>query len=124
MAQQLTTRSTRSASAPATSCPAASTPRSARSARSAATRSSSRAVRGRDRDVDGNRYIDFVGSWGPLIPGTRIPRWSPRCGAAIAGRHELRRPDRGARWSSRRRSCARCRPSRWCASSTPAPRRR
>ena len=29
-------------------------------------------------DVDGNRYVDWVQSWGPLIAGTPIRAWSPR----------------------------------------------
>ena len=42
--------------------------------RSAASRSSSSAAQGPYLwDVDGNRYIDYVGSWGPLILGHAHP---------------------------------------------------
>ena len=48
--------------------------RFARCARSAATRSSSSAARARELvDVDGNRYVDYVCSWGPLIAGHAHP---------------------------------------------------
>ena len=51
-------------------CRAASTARSAPSSRSAPRRCSSCARRGAQiEDVDGNRYIDYVMSWGPLIHG-------------------------------------------------------
>jgi glutamate-1-semialdehyde 2,1-aminomutase len=30
-------------------------------------------------DVDGNVYIDYPGSWGPLALGTRIPWWWRQC---------------------------------------------
>ena len=56
-------------------CPAASTRRSARCARSGATRSSSTRGEGAELvDVDGNRYVDYVCSWGPLIHGHAHPR--------------------------------------------------
>ena len=48
--------------------------RCARCARSAATRSSSTAAEGAELvDVDGNRYVDWVCSWGPLIHGHAHP---------------------------------------------------
>ena len=56
-------------------------------------------------DVDGNRYVDWVCSWGPLILGHAHP------GVVAAVRDAAERgtsfgaPDRGARWSWRRR-CA------------------
>jgi glutamate-1-semialdehyde 2,1-aminomutase len=31
------------------------------------------------RDADGNEYIDYCGSWGPLILGHAAPRSSPPC---------------------------------------------
>ena len=56
------------------SSPAASTRRCAPSRRWAARRCSSSAASGAYvYDVDGNRYIDFVGSWGPLILGHADP---------------------------------------------------
>ena len=58
----------------AASCPAASTRRCARCARSAATRCSSSAAAGAElTDVDGNTYVDYVCSWGPLIHGHAYP---------------------------------------------------
>ena len=61
--------------APSSSFPAASTARPGRSAASAASRSSSRAAKGPYLfDVDGNRYIDYIGSWGPMILGHCHPR--------------------------------------------------
>ena len=46
-------------------------------------------------DVDGNRYIDYIGSWGPMILGHR-PSGGRRGDRGGAGpRHELRRADRG-----------------------------
>jgi hypothetical protein len=57
---------------------AASTAPSARSAPSAATPSSSTASRAPYvYDVDGNRYVDLVGTWGPAIVGHATPRSSP-----------------------------------------------
>jgi glutamate-1-semialdehyde aminotransferase len=51
----------------------ASTRRYARFAPSAARRAFSRAAKGAYLwDADGRRYIDYVGSWGPAILGTRI----------------------------------------------------
>ena len=60
---------------PAISFPAASTVRPAPSAPSAAIRFSSLAAKGsRLFDLDGNDYLDYVGSWGPLILGHCHPR--------------------------------------------------
>src|SRR6202171_2582377 len=35
-------------------------------------------------DIDGNRYLDFVGSWGPLILGHAHPRVGEAVSAALA----------------------------------------
>src|SRR5436305_14496767 len=35
-------------------------------------------------DVDGNRYLDYVGSWGPLILGHCHPRVTEAVGEALA----------------------------------------
>src|SRR5207245_853931 len=35
-------------------------------------------------DIDGNRYLDYVGSWGPLILGHNHPRVSKALGEALA----------------------------------------
>ena len=66
----------------------ASTRPCARCARSAATRCSSSAPRARSStDVDGNRYVDYVCSWGPLIHGHAHPAIARggRGGRAAAG---------------------------------------
>ena len=46
-------------------------------------------------DVDGNRYLDWVGSWGPLILGHAHPAVVAAVTEAAAARHQLRRRDRG-----------------------------
>ena len=84
------------------SSPAASTARPGPSAASAASRSSSPAARGRTSiDLDGNRYLDYVGSWGPLILGHAHPRVVAGRRGGAAPRRQLRRPDR-ARDAARR----------------------
>ena len=66
-------------------------------------------------DVDGNRYVDYVCSWGPLILGHA----HPQVVAAIAGRRgrgtTLRRPDRRRGGPRRGGLRAACRASRCCA---------
>ena len=53
-------------------------------------------------DVDGNRYIDYIGSWGPMILGHA----HPRVVAAVASRRSraarasARRPRPRASWPS------------------------
>ena len=74
-------------------------------------------------DVDGNRYVDYLASWGPLIAGHAHPgvvaaiqdaaTRGTSYGAPTEAEVEL------ADWSS-----APSRASSWCASSAPAPRRR
>ena len=74
-------------------------------------------------DIDGNQYLDYIGSWGPLILGHAHPRVVQAVEEAVR---------RGARFGARRRrrpnwpnsSSRPCRPSRWCAWSAPAPKRR
>ena len=59
-------------------------------------------------DVDGNRYVDWVCSWGPLIHGHAHPEVVAAVSDAAAARHELRRPDRRrgrARRGGRARAC-------------------
>ena len=67
-------------------------------------------------DVDGNRYVDLVLSWGPLILGHAHPEV---LAAVVDGRgagHDLRRADR-ARGAAGRAGGGDCSPrSRWCAS--------
>ena len=73
-------------------------------------------------DVDGNRYLDFMGSWGPLILGHADPdvlqaiRTAAANGTTFGASTELE--------IALERSCARRCP-RWsgCGSSPPAPRR-
>ena len=67
-------------------------------------------------DVDGNRYVDWVQSWGPLIFGHADPETlggDPRGGRSTA-RRSARRPR--PRSSSPPRSSTPCRRSRWCGS--------
>ena len=45
-------------------------------------------------DVDGNRYIDYVLSWGPLILGHAHPDVVAAIADAGRARHLLRRADR------------------------------
>ena len=65
-------------------------------------------------DVDGNRYVDYVCSWGPLIHGHA----HPACSTAVQPRPRrarLRRADRRRRSSSPSWSRSACRRSRCCA---------
>ena len=45
-------------------------------------------------DVDHNRYVDWVCSWGPLIHGHAHPQIVAAVCDAAAARHDLRRADR------------------------------
>ena len=79
-----------------TSCRAGSTRPCGRCARSAATRSSSSAPSGAElTDVDGNVYVDYVCSWGPLIHGHAHPAVLEAVTEAAAPRHVLRRAHGG-----------------------------
>ena len=55
-------------------------------------------------DVDGNRYVDWVSSWGPLILGHADPLVVEAIRGAAGPRHQLRRADRGGGGARRRRS--------------------
>ena len=66
-------------------------------------------------DVDGNRYVDWVCSWGPLIHGHAHPDVLAAITAAAAARHDVRRADVRARSTSPRRSAGACPASRCCA---------
>ena len=74
-------------------------------------------------DVDGNEYVDFVASWGPMILGHAPEPVLDAVREQLERGHELRRADlrRGRDWP--RRSSRPCPASRWCASSRAAPRR-
>ena len=54
-------------------------------------------------DVDGNRYVDWVCSWGPLIHGHAHPPVVAAVAEAAGARHDVRRADRGRgrRWPRR-----------------------
>ena len=72
-------------------------------------------------DVDGNSYLDYVGSWGPLILGHA----APQVVAAVRRRRPgapVSAPPRRGNWSWPGFCARRCPRSRWCAWSTPAPR--
>ena len=63
------------------------------------------------------RYIDYVGSWGPMILGHAHPEVLQRDARRAARRHQLRRAD-GARdragATARRRRCRRSSRCAWC----------
>ena len=66
------------------SSPAGSTARRGPSAASAASRSLSTAAEGAHLcDIDGNRYLDYIGSWGPMILGHAHPAVVAALEAAI-----------------------------------------
>ena len=75
-------------------------------------------------DADGRSYIDYVGSYGPapLRPRSRFSSGAPGQ-ARLAAAPPSARPRR-RRSGSRSASSGWCHRSRWCASSTPAPKRR
>ena len=58
-------------------------------------------------DVDGNEYIDWVCSWGPLILGHAHPAVVDAVAEAAGRRDDVRRADRGRGRRSRPRSRAR-----------------
>src|SRR5205814_8640283 len=45
-------------------------------------------------DVDGNRYIDYIGSWGPMILGHRHPRVVEAVQAAVGRAFSFGAPTR------------------------------
>ena len=74
-------------------------------------------------DVDGNRYVDWVMSWGPLIGGPRAPRRGGRRDRRSRGaaRASARPPRRRASWRPRSWSaCPRCEMVRMTSSGTEA----
>ena len=64
-------------------------------------------------DVDGNRYVDWVSSWGPLILGHADPLVVEAIRDGRRPRHELRRADRGRGRPGRPRWSSASRASRW-----------
>ena len=50
-------------------------------------------------DIDGNRYIDYIGSWGPMILGHAHPRVTAALRSSDRPRHQLRRPHAGRKRS-------------------------
>ena len=75
-------------------------------------------------DIDGHQYIDYIGSWGPMILGHGHPevKRGGRRGARARARASGAR--RSARSRSPRRSSRPCRRSRRSGSSRRGPRRR
>ena len=63
-------------------------------------------------DVDGNRYVDYVCSWGPLIHGHAHPAMLEAVGARRRARDDLRRADRGRGRAGRADRLAHARPCR------------
>ena len=53
-------------------------------------------------DIDGNRYLDFIGSWGPMILGHCHPKVVEAAPPRRAEERQLRQPSRTARSNSRR----------------------
>ena len=106
------------------SSPAASTAPSAPFAPSAARPCSSPAPRARTSyDAEGARYLDYVGSWGPMILGHAHPASSRAIqGAAERGTSYGAPTELEVRFAEA--LCASCtRRSRWCARCRAAPRR-
>ena len=66
-------------------------------------------------DVDGNRYVDWVMSWGPLAAGHAHPDVVAAVTAAAAARHELWRAHRGRERPGRGDRGRGCPRPRWCA---------
>ena len=66
-------------------------------------------------DVDGNRYVDYVCSWGPLIHGHAHPAIVEAVHRGGRARDDLRRADRGRGRAGRGGRARGCRPSTCCA---------
>ena len=73
--------------------------------------------------ADGRRFIDYVGSWGPMILGHAHPHVIAAVQPRGRRRPELRRPHRARDATRPPRHRAHALRSSWCASSAPAPRR-
>ena len=65
-------------------------------------------------DVDGNRYLDWVCSWGPLILGHADPAVVAAVIEAASRGHQLRRGDRGRGRAGRGGRASASSRSRWC----------
>ena len=66
-------------------------------------------------DVDGNVYVDYVCSWGPLILGHAHPDVVAAVTEAARAGHELRRPDRRRGGAGRAGGRSGCPASTCCA---------
>ena len=66
--------------------------------------------------ADGRRFIDYVGSWGPMILGHAHPQVIAAVQARGRRRLELRRPDRARNAARAARRSSSCPRSNWCAS--------
>ncbi len=75
-------------------------------------------------DLDGNRYLDFIGSWGPMILGHCHPAVVEATIAALDNGSSYGAPCEARNANSPRWSSTRCRRSRWCGSCPAAPKRR
>ena len=71
-----------------------------------------RAEGARLEDVDGRSYVDFLGSWGPLILGHAAPAVVEAVERGGPARHQLRRAHRGRGGDGRADPRARCPPWR------------
>ena len=74
-------------------------------------------------DVDGNTYVDYVCSWGPLIHGHAYPPVLAAVPGGRRARHDVRRADRRPRSSSPSwspRACRRVEMLRMTSSGTEA----
>jgi glutamate-1-semialdehyde 2,1-aminomutase len=78
-----------------------------------------RASAARIEDVDGRSYIDFLGSWGPLISAMPIHPWWRRSPSRAAGQAAVRPPRRG-RDGGGDRAMPRSRCCGWCPLGTEA----
>ncbi len=66
-------------------------------------------------DVEGKRYIDYVGSWGPMVVGHNHPHVRAAVMRAIAGRPLVRHALPRRSHDGRDDRAGSCRPSTWCA---------
>ena len=83
-----------------------------------------RARRARHATPTGSEYVDYLGSWGPLIVGHAHPRVVARAPRAGGEGHVVRRAVRARDRARAARRASASRRARRCASSPRAPRRR
>ena len=73
-------------------------------------------------DADGNEYIDYVGSWGPLLLGHRRRRVIDALREALEIGTSFGAPTEREVELAETDLANACRRSKWCAWSTPAPK--